>query len=159
MSGPLGPGLNGTSTGFVSESCDLSEWAGQTIVLAFRYVTDSSVQGDGFWVDNVTVGDTLISDGSTLDGWQSLTQFNPIEVQGFTVRIVSYDRDHTVAQIANVPLNGSFEGRLSGRDLERRVADGAQIVAVIVTGHDSTESVNQYAPYVLRANGVLQPGG
>jgi hypothetical protein len=30
---------------------------------------------------------------------------------------------------------------------------------VIVTGHDSRETVNQYAPYALRANGVLQPGG
>jgi hypothetical protein len=159
VSGPLGPGLNGASEGFVSESCDLSEWAGQTIVLAFRYVTDSSVQGDGVWVDNVTVGGTLISDGSTLDGWESLTQFNPIEIQGFTVRIVSYDRDHTVAQIANVPLNRSFEAHVSGRDLDRTIANGAQVVAVIVTGHDSTETVNQYAPYALRANGALQPGG
>jgi immune inhibitor InhA-like protein len=159
VSAPLGPGLNGTSSGFVTETCDLSAWAGQTIVLAFRYVTDSSVQGDGFWVDDVTVGHTLVSDGSTLDGWQSLTGYNPIEVEDFTVRIVSYDRDHTVAQIAGVPLDGASVGILSGRALGRRIANGAQVVSVIVTYHDSTESVNQYAPYALHANGVLQPGG
>jgi hypothetical protein len=48
---------------------------------------------------------------------------------------------------------------VSGRDLDRKIANGAQVVAVIVTGHDSRETVNQYAPYALRANGVLQPGG
>jgi len=32
-------------------------------------------------------------------------------------------------------------------------------VAAIVTYHDSTEQVLQYAPYTLRVNGVLQPGG
>jgi hypothetical protein len=159
VAGPLGPSFNGISEGWLAETCDLSEFAGETVVVAFRYVTDASVQGDGFWVDNVMVGGTLVSDGSTLDGWQSLTEYNPIEVEGFTVRIVSYDRDRTVAQIANVPLDGSFEGLLTGRALARRIADGAQIVAVIVTGHDSTETVNQYAPYALRANGILQPGG
>ena len=159
VSGPLGPGLNGTSDGFVSQTCDLSTWAGESIVIAFRYVTDSSVQGTGFWVDNVMVGDTLISDGSSLEGWQSLTEFNPIEVEDFTVRLVSYDHDRTVAQVAHVPVGAGFTGVLAGRALARSIANGAHVVAVIVTYHDSTETVGQYAPYTLFANGVLQPGG
>ena len=156
---PLGPGFEGTSDGFVPQSCDLSPWAGQSVVLAFRYVTDSSVQGDGFWVDNVMVGETLVSDGSTLDGWQSLTEYNPIEVEDYTVRIVSYDRHRTAVQIANLPLGRGFHGVLTSRELAPRVANGAGIVAVVVTYHDPTESVNQYAPYRLRVNGLLLPGG
>jgi hypothetical protein len=156
---PLGPGFEGESDGFVSQTCDLSRWAGQAVVLAFRYVTDSGVQEDGFWVDDVMVGQTLVSDGSTLDGWQSLTEFNPIEVEDYTVRIVSYDRHRTVVQIANLPLGRGFHGILTRRELAPRIANGAGIVAVVVTYHDPTESVNQYARYELRANGLVMPGG
>jgi len=157
---PLGAGFNGDSGGFQPETCDLSAYAGDTIVLSFRYVSDSSVQEDGYWVDNVTVGGDLLSDGSSLSGWQSLTEYNPIEVEGYTVRIVSYTADRSVAQLANVPLSKVFgSGQLTGPALNRRVADGARTVSVIVTYHDSTETVGQYAPYVLRANGVMQPGG
>ena len=33
------------------------------------------------------------------------------------------------------------------------------MVSAIVTFHDGTELVTQYAPYTLTVNGVLQPGG
>ncbi len=33
------------------------------------------------------------------------------------------------------------------------------VVSAIVTYHDGTETVLQYAPYTLRVNGVVQPGG
>jgi hypothetical protein len=157
---PLGSGFNGDSAGFQTETCDLSAYAGDTIVLSFRYVSDSSVQEDGFWVDDVTVGGDLVSDGSSLDGWQSLTEYRQVDVEDFTVQIVSYTADHSVAQLANVQLSDGFgSGLLRGRALDRKVADGANTVSVIVTYHDSTETVGQYAPYALRANGVLQPGG
>jgi hypothetical protein len=35
----------------------------------------------------------------------------------------------------------------------------AQTVGVIVTYDDPSESSNQYAPYILKVNGVTQPGG
>ena len=91
MDGPLGSAYNGESDAFLPETCDLSAFAGQTVVLAFRMVTDSSVHFDGFWVDDVAIDGTVLSDGSTLDGWSSPTEFNPIDVEGYTVRIVAYD--------------------------------------------------------------------
>ena len=55
----------------------------------------------GAWVDDVRVGGTLISDGSSLDGWQSFTQVRPNTVAGFTVTILSIDtregQDHRQA--------------------------------------------------------------
>ena len=42
---------------------DLSAYAGDTILLSFRYVTDSSVDGAGWWIDDVRIGDQPIADG------------------------------------------------------------------------------------------------
>jgi hypothetical protein len=41
--------------------------------------------------------------------------------------------------------------------VERRTT--ADTVSAIVTYHDDTELVTQYAPYVLSVNTVTQPGG
>ena len=35
----------------------------------------------------------------------------------------------------------------------------ANVVSAIVTYHDRTELIAQYAPYSLSVNGVTQPGG
>ena len=55
---PLGPGLNGTTTGFEPHSYDLSAYAGQTILVAIRYVSDGGVNEGGLLVDDITVGGT-----------------------------------------------------------------------------------------------------
>src|SRR5262249_36117055 len=68
------PGLNGNSGGWKHEQFDLSGYAGKTVLLSFRYITDPAVNGAGWWVDNVKVGTTSLSDGSTLSGWESMTQ-------------------------------------------------------------------------------------
>jgi hypothetical protein len=159
VAGPLGPAYNGESGGFVPESCDLSDYAGQTIVLAFRFVTDSSVHFDGFWVDNVAVDGTVLSDGSTLDGWQSLTQYRPIDVRRFYLRLVAYDSGHHRASQYLVPLQPGHTAHLSGKAIRDALGIRANVVSAIVTYVDTTETVNQYAPYTLRVNGVLQPGG
>ena len=150
------------------------------MVLAFRMVTDSSVHFDGFWVDDVAVDGTVLSDGSTLSGWSSPTEFNPIDVEGYTVRLVAYEthnhartwtrtsvvwrtrprtRHGREAWIATLRLDDSFHGALFGGWLRKAIGDDADVVSVIVTYHDSTEQVQQYAPYTLTVNGVLQPGG
>ena len=151
-------GFNDTPT-FAPQACDLTPWAGQTDVgLAFRYFSDSNTHGAGFWADDVMIGDTLISDGSTLEGWQSATQFNNVEVEAYTVRLIAYGGGNR-AWIAEVPLDEDNNGVLTGGALRKAIGSQADTVAAIVTYHDSTELVQQYAPYTLRANGVVQPGG
>jgi hypothetical protein len=171
VDGPLGSAFNSTSGGFLPESCDLSAFAGQTVVIAFRMVTDASVHFGGFWVDDVAVDGTVLSDGSTLDGWSSPTEFNPTDVEGYTVRVVAYDsgghevpagKDHAHvgnAWIVTIPLDADFVGHLRRGDLRSAIGTKADIVSIIVTYHDSTEQVQQYAPYTLLVNGHLQPGG
>ncbi len=52
-----------------------------------------------------------------------------------------------------------MNGVLSGRALRKAIGSKADVVAALVTYHDLSEEVQQYAPYSLRVNGVVQPGG
>ena len=54
-------------------SFDLSAYAGRTILLSFRYITDSSIDGAGWWIDDVRIGGQLIADGETFAGWKTPT--------------------------------------------------------------------------------------
>ena len=64
------PGYSGQAD-WRTDTCDLSAYAGRTVLLAFRGVTDWGTIGndadeanDGWFVDDVTLGGTLISDGT-----------------------------------------------------------------------------------------------
>jgi hypothetical protein len=155
------PGLNGDSGGWKSETFDLTPYAGQTILLALRYVTDANTRGAGVWVDNVRVGGTLVSDGSSLAGWQTFTQIRPIPVDGYTVQLVGYEthgkKPHVI--VGSLRLSPDFSGSLSGGRLERLISERADVVAALVTYDEPTESINQYARYTLKVNNVRQPGG
>jgi hypothetical protein len=154
------PGFNGSSDGWRSEEFDLAEWAGQTVLLSFRYITDVNTEGLGWWIDDVTLGgDDPLTDGTSLAGFQSLTEVNPIEVQGFTVQLVAYTDDGEAAWVGRVPLADGFSGELSGQALRHEIGDRAETVAAIVTYDENAETIVQYAPYRLEVNGVLQPGG
>ncbi len=158
----FGQGFNGENDPpvFAPQTCDLTPYAGQTLGLAFRIFNDAGVHFTGFWVDNVAIDGTPISDGSTLDGWQSATQYNPIEVEGYTVQLVAYDDPgHTEAHVFSIPIDASFHGELTGADVAAAIGSTANVVSAIVTYHDRTEQVAQYAPYTLSVNGVTQPGG
>ena len=154
------PGFTGSSGGWTAESFDLSDYAGQDVLVSFRYVTDSGVNNPGWWVDNVAVGGSSLSDGSTLDGWQSASQVHPTAVHGFTVQLVAYDDAGDAAWIGQLPIDATtMQGSLSGAALSSVIGDSAETVAALVTYDEPTESIGDYAPYTLRANGVTQPGG
>lgn len=164
INAPLGHGFEGISGGgnrpqFVHERCNLQRYAGQRVLLAFRYVTDPGVVFKGFWVDDVTLDGRLISNGKTLQGWKSVTQIHPVEVENWLVRLVAIDDAGNTVRIGEIPLDGSFDGSLSAADLDAIIGTTADTVAAIVTYEDSTEAVLQTAPYTLTVNGVEQPGG
>jgi hypothetical protein len=152
---PLGPGLNGETTGFEPHSFDLSEFAGQEVLLSFRYVSDGGVNEGGFKVDNVTLGGTAVSDGSNLDAFDSPTEIRATPVANWNIKIVGYDEKNQVA------LQAEFNGKNSIRlgTLQMLVFALFPKVSVMVTYDEPTETVQQYAPYTLTVNGVAQPGG
>ncbi len=71
------PGLTGWSGSWVTMIFDLSAYAGD-ILLAFRYVTDWNTLYEGWYIDNVYVDTTLISDGSDAGVFQDITEVLPI---------------------------------------------------------------------------------
>ena len=142
-----------------NQTFDLSAFAGQDILLAFRYVTDGSVDLPGWWIDNVEVGGQTISRGQNLNGWTTPTAINPIEVAGWTVQLVAYDDAHTAAWLAELPLGTDFTGSLSGEALASAIGTDAETVGAIVTYDDPTETVSQNARYTLTVNNAEQPGG
>jgi hypothetical protein len=155
------PGFNGDSGGWKSETFDLSAYAGQTVLLAFRYITDANTRGTGVWIDNVQIGSTVISDGSSLAGWQTFTQIRPVSVNGYTVQLVAYQTtgNKTDAFATSIPLSRNFQGSLDEKAIKKLIGKKADVVAALVMYDEPTESINQYARYTLKVNNVVQPGG
>jgi hypothetical protein len=152
---PLGPGLNGTTNGFEPHTYDLSAYAGQTILLGFRYVSDGGVNEGGLLIDDVTVGSTVVSDGSSLAPFDSPTEIKPVAVNNWNVRLVGLDEQNQRAK--QVEFNGRSSITMD-REALGQFSPYPTVVA-IVAYDEPTEQVRQYAPYTLTVNGVLQPGG
>lgn len=145
---------------WVDESFNLTQYAGRDILLSFRYITDGAVVEDGWWIDDVKVGDTVLTDGTTTSGWQSPTQVNPVDVAGYTVQLVAYTDDHTLAYWTEIPIDpNTMTGSLDEAAIEAALGTQAETVAAIVTYDEPTEGVNQYAPYTLTVDNHDQPGG
>jgi hypothetical protein len=164
------PGYTAYSGGWRNERCDLSAFAGRSILLAFRHLTDGSVAGDpddasatippGFWLRNVTLGATEVADGSSLSGWLSPSQARPTPVHGFTLQLVGYSsRGHRKVSEARIWLNPQHDAVVERHQLRRLLDSNADVVGAIVMYDEPTEQVTAYAPYRLTVNGVLQPGG
>ncbi len=160
------PGFTGFSEAFRPQVCSLAGYAGQQVLLAFRAFNDPATLGSdsgtdtGFWIDDVKVGGKLISDGSSLDGWNSFTETKPNTVDGFTVWIVSIETKKKGGDISvkSLKLNSDFS--IKGKvKIGRYVDKKADIVAAIVFYDDPSEGSFQYAPYTLVVNRVTQPGG
>ncbi|MBY8991924.1 MAG: immune inhibitor A [Candidatus Lokiarchaeota archaeon] len=59
------PGLTG-SFGWETMNFNLTPYAGQTVLLSFRYMTDWGTENPGWWVDDIAVNDVLIDDADDL---------------------------------------------------------------------------------------------
>lgn len=151
------PGFTGDSATWRSQTADLGAYAGKSVLVAFRYITDSGVDEGGFWVRNISAaGIALPSDALT--GWQSATEVHPVSVQGFTVQLVAYGDNGDPVWVHRM-LSGSFDATLSGDDLAAVIGTTATIVSAIVMYDDDTENAPKQAGYTLTVNGVTQPGG
>lgn len=152
------PGLTGDSGGWVTQHADLSAYAGQNILVGFRYLTDPAASESGFWIRNITAAGTPLP-SDTLTGWRSYSQISPTPVSGYTVQLIGYDAKGR-SWIYRLPLTAALTGGLTTpAGLSTRLGRQAEVVAAIIMQDDPTETVTQPARYQLRVNGVLQPGG
>ncbi|MFV0460086.1 MAG: hypothetical protein ACK5MT_15075 [Actinomycetales bacterium] len=151
------PGLSGSSGGWVSQHADLSAYAGQDVLVSFRYLTDGLFDEAGWWVRDVRIGERIATD--TLDGWQTPSQIRPTPVAGWTVQLVSIDRDTRTGAIHRLALDENFDGTISGARVRQALGEDTALVGAIVIQDDPNETSTAYTRYELRVNGVLQPGG
>ena len=154
IDGPLGPALNGTTVGFEAHTFDLAAYAGQTVLLGFRYVSDGGVNEGGILLDDITVGGTLISDGSSLTPFDSPSEIHPVPVSNWNVRLIGLDEQHNVAW--QLEFNG--RNNLSLNVLQMAPMLLFPTVVAVVAYDEPTEQFSQYAPYTLKVNGVTQVG-
>ncbi|MFK3985070.1 peptidase M6 immune inhibitor A [Micromonospora sp. NPDC050397] len=155
VEGPLGPGLNGTTNGFEPRTYDLSAYAGKTVLLGFRYVSDGGVNEGGLLLDDITVGGRTVSDGTSLAPFDSPTEIRPTPVHNWNLRLIGIDEKHSLAW--QFESDGRSEVTIG--KLELAVLDAFPEVVAVVAYDEPTEQVAQYAPYELTVNGVVQPGG
>ena len=156
---PEGTYGNGTcSPRWVSQTFDLTQFGGREIIIGFRYVTDVEGASAGWWIDDVSVGATSLGDGTNLDGWSSPSGIDPVEIAGFTVMLVAYTPGQN-AYITTLPLGDGFTATLEGDALTAAIGTGSEVVAAIVMYDEPTETISAYAPYELRVDNKLQPGG
>jgi immune inhibitor A len=104
-------GITGVSDGYVAATFDLSAYAGKTVGLRFRYVTDAGVQGQdtgkpsGLFVDDIRLvagGTTVFADGaeSGANGWTS---------GGFSTVGVTSSQDFPQYYLASYRTYASFD--------------------------------------------------
>ena len=138
------PGLTGSSSGWVNMSYDLSAYAGQEILVAFRYVTDWATTGAGWSIDNVYVDGTLISDGSSVAPFQDLTEIVPVN-NDFTVTFVGYKGKGkgTQYKVMSMKLDNVTEDGLFELNKVLKWSDSA----VMLVTFDAPEGFTGYAEY------------
>lgn len=161
------PGLTGTSGGWTDETFDLSDYAGQTVYLSFRYMTDAATNGNGgdgpfgWWVRDVKVGDSVVTDGTSTAGAQSATQVSPVPVDGWTVQLVGWSLDGKRVAYKQVRVKDKKRGFVAhlGKGRMRHIFGRADRIGVLVTADDPAETATKYAGYTLKLNGTVQPGG
>lgn len=154
------PGFTGDSEGWVTKSHDLSSYAGDELLLNFRYVTDWGTHEDGVSIDDVAVGGQTLVDGTTTEGLRSMTDVSPVPVDGWTVQLVAYGESSWVGALELTQAeDGTFTGSLTPEQAAAIQETGAGTVAALVTADDPTESARSYPLYTLTANGTEMPGG
>ena len=142
-----GWGYNGESGGgfqgeWINEKVDLSQYAGESLMLRFEYITDAAVNGEGLLLDDISIRaldyeeDFEQDDGAwEAAGWVRL--YNRVPQ---TYRVVLVEQGGTT-QIRGVPLDGSNRGEI---DLHLGSAgDGAVLVVIGTARHTWQEAAYQ----------------
>jgi hypothetical protein len=69
------PGFTGNVKEWTNETFDLSGYAGQKVLVSFRYLTDWGYNDSGWFIDNVSIPEISFSqDGSSTDAFTSMNE-------------------------------------------------------------------------------------
>ena len=138
------PGLTGYNPDPVTLTYNLSAYAGQDILVAFRLITDWGTHYEGWYIDNVYVDDTLISDGTDASIFKDISELFPID-NNFTVTFVGKKGQGRWSQymVQTMKLNEVTEAGM----IALRKVFGWSDKAVMIVTFDAPEGFNEYADY------------
>jgi hypothetical protein len=142
---PVDPDTGVCTPETITMSFDLSAYAGNDVLVAFRYVTDWATTYAGWFIDNVYVDGTLISDGSSTDGFMSLNE------------VLGISNDYTVMLIGERIRAGMPQYEVKTIMSGGYVSDWASIRSmfdnyrqlVLVVVYDALQGVSSYADYTF----------
>ncbi len=102
-----GIGYSGSSSGWIEQTVDLSQYAGQKVQLRFEYITDDEVYGEGFLLDDVSIPqinyrtDFEVDDGGWVaDGFVRIANSLP---QTYRLELISLGSPETVQNLVLNP--------------------------------------------------------
>ncbi|MEX0787416.1 MAG: hypothetical protein WD040_01320 [Anaerolineales bacterium] len=146
-----GWGYNGFSGGgleaqWIEERIDLSEFAGQEVLLRFEYITDAAVNGEGLLLDDMHLEALDYAADFEQDeaGWTAEGFVRLYNLLPQTYRVVFVDRG--AGEVTEIPLDDSQSGSLQVH-LENGIQSG--VLVVVATARHTWLSV----PYQIS----LQP--
>jgi hypothetical protein len=99
--------LNGGAPTWINETFDLSDYAGEEVLIRFEYVTDDAVNAPGWFIDDVRIEaiDYAADFEQGADGWESegwLLTDNRLS-QGWILQILSLQRGNLI-EVHRVPV-------------------------------------------------------
>jgi hypothetical protein len=138
----FGWGFTGKTNGWIEESVDLSQYAGQKVQVRFEYVTDAAVNGEGFLLDDVRVDAVGYSSDFEADegGWvaEGFARIQNILPQTYRLSLILKGETTTVTHI-ELNADQTVEIPISLKAGERAI--------LIVTG--MTRFTRAPAPYMV----------
>jgi hypothetical protein len=139
--GDSGGGEDVSQADWIQESVDLSQFAGQQVLLRFEYITDAAVNGEGLMVDDISIPQTeYFEDFEAGDGgWeaQGFARVQNLLPQHLRLALVSSGSETTV-QILDVPENNAL-------DIPLNISGAVDNVTLVVMG--ATRFTRQTATY------------
>jgi immune inhibitor A len=137
----FGWGYNGSTSGWIQEKIDLSQFAGKKIWLRFEYVTDAAVNGEGMLLDDIAIPEIGYFENFETEagGWEAAgwVQIQNILPQTYRLALITYGAEPTVAYI---PLKDD-----STAEVNFEVGGEVDEVVLVVTG--TTRYTRQKAAY------------
>jgi hypothetical protein len=138
-----GWGYNGQTGGWVSESVDLSQFAGQNVQIRFEYVTDAAINGEGFLLDDVRVDAINYQSDFEADegGWEGagFVRVDNVLPQTYALSLIVRGDDTTT--VTRIPLNADQTAEVPIS------LDNGEEAILIVTG--TTRFTTQPAAYQI----------
>jgi hypothetical protein len=141
----FGPGLTGSSGGWVEDSVDLSRFAGSQVLFRIEYITDDAIHDRGACFDDFSIEEMGWSDDTETDGgWTAagFVRINGRQPVDYLVQVIR-DTPNGPASVQEVPVNAEGEGSAT---INAPTGSQQLVIAVSVVTTDITGDLD----YTLR---------